>query len=871
MNRLRTYYLSGFFSLLLMAAVTTPVFSQFYNGDQLTFGKNRVQYVNNFWTFYKFGKFDTYFYTGGKPLAIYTAKYAESCISSIEKKLDYNIENKIQFIIFNRLSDLKQSNIGLVSDEQYNIGGITHIVGSKVFIFYDGSHVNLERQIKAGIANAVLNELIYGSKITTKVKNSALLTLPDWYLNGLISYLSEDWSTELDNYVKDGILNKNYEKFNRLSGTDAVYAGHSIWKYIADKYGEDKISNIIYMTKISRSVESGFLYVLGTSFKSFTRDWYSYYDKKYYDYDKEQSMPQGLKLVKNKKADKVFDQFKISPDGNYAAFVTNQVGKSKVYLYNFDKKKKKKIMRFGYKLDDKTDYSVPILAWHPMSNRLAFITEKKGKILLYYYNLDDKSYEKSRIFDFQKVLDFSYSQNGKMLAMSGVMNGQNDLFVYNLGAHTYEQLTKDIYDDRNPVFINNSKDIIFSSNRTNDTLKAPSKDSITIADSKQDLFLYDYAHKSKVLHRLTNTPFADETKPVSLGDNYFSYLSDQNGISNRRTARFDSTIDFVDTTTHYRFFTTVFPQTNYPRNILDYDACQNTGKCGEIIYNKGLYQVYMSDLPQLNNLSKTDLKNTHYMSEYLKSKSIKETANNDIKNKEKEKTKKTNSAANKTKTSTPDTTKFVHKHFATVHTGDTTQAKNKVDINNYSFNKENDSLKTEKAKEVKKKDTLALKIDTTKIKVVKKPDFVLPILRNYDVEYIIDKLAGQIDFSFMNDEYQPFANVGAPIYLNSGFDLMFKVGVTDLLEDYRITGGISFPIDLSGSEYMLSIENLKKRLDKQLIFHRQTIENSIDSVHEVKDATNEVLYVLKWPFSDILSLKGTGLVRNDRTAYLATD
>ena len=162
------------------------------------------------------------------------------------------------------------------------------LVGSKVFIYYDGSHVNLERQIKAGIANVVLNELIYGSKITAKIKNSTLLTLPDWYLNGLISYLSEDWSTELDNYVKDGILNKNYEKFNRLSGTDAVYAGHSIWKYIADKYGEDKISNIIYMTKISSSVESGFLYVLGTSFKSFTRDWYSYYDKKYYDYDKEQ-------------------------------------------------------------------------------------------------------------------------------------------------------------------------------------------------------------------------------------------------------------------------------------------------------------------------------------------------------------------------------------------------------------------------------------------------------------------------------------------------------------------------------------------------------------------------------------------------------
>jgi Tol biopolymer transport system component len=854
-----------------MVAATMPVFSQFYNGDQLTFGKNRVQYVNNFWTFYKFNKFDVYFYTGGKPLAIYTAKYAESCVSSIEKKLDYNIENKIQFVVFNRLSDLKQSNIGLVSDEQYNIGGVTHIVGSKVFIYYDGSHVNLEKQIKAGIANVVLNELIYGNKITAKIKNSTLLTLPDWYLNGLISYLSEDWSVELDNYVKDGILNKNYEKFNRLSGTDAVYAGHSIWKYIADKYGEDKISNIIYMTKISRSVESGFLYVLGTSFKSFTRDWYNYYDKKYYDYDKEQSLPQGSKLVKNKKADKVFDQLKISPDGNYAAYVTNQIGKSKVYLYSFDKKKKKKIRRFGYKLDDKTDYSVPIIAWHPQSKRLAFMTEKKGKILLFYYNLDDKSYEKTRIFDFQKVLDFSYSQNGKLLAMSGVMNGQNDIFVYNLGAHTYEQLTKDIYDDRNPVFINNSKDIIFSSNRTNDTIKSPSRDSTTIADSKQDLFLYDYAHKSKILHRLTNTPLANETKPVNLGDNYFSYLSDQNGITNRCTARFDSAIDFIDTATHYRFYTTVFPQTNYSRSVFDYDACQNAGKCGEIIYNKGLYQVFMSDLPQLNNLTKTELKNTPYMDEYLKAKSIKETAI--IDNKEKTKTKGTGNTTNKNKAkSAPDTTKFVHKHFSTIHTGDTAQAKNKVDINNYSFKKDNETVKNEKYQENKKQDTItSKKTDTTKIKVVKKPDFILPIQRNYDVEYTIDQLAGQIDFSFMNDEYQPFTNEGAPIYLNSGFDLMFKVGVTDLLEDYRITGGISFPINLGGSEYMLSIENLKKRLDKQLIFHRQTVENTIDSIHVVKDATNEVLYVLKWPFSDILALKGTGLVRNDRTAFLATD
>ncbi|NTW31700.1 MAG: hypothetical protein HGB12_03595, partial [Bacteroidetes bacterium] len=162
--------------LLFFISCSQSLFCQFYNGSQLSFGKNRVQYSDKFWTFYRFDNFDTYFYLGGKNLAIFTAKYAKENISIIEKKLNYNLENKIQFIIYNRLSDLKESNIGLLSDEQYNTGGITHIVGSKVFLYYDGNHENFKKQICAGIAQIALNDLMFGEQIAAKVKNSTLLT-----------------------------------------------------------------------------------------------------------------------------------------------------------------------------------------------------------------------------------------------------------------------------------------------------------------------------------------------------------------------------------------------------------------------------------------------------------------------------------------------------------------------------------------------------------------------------------------------------------------------------------------------------------------------------------------------------------------------
>lgn len=55
--------------------------------------------------------------------------------------------------------------------------------------------------------------------------------------------------------------------------------------------------------------------------------------------------------------------------------------------------------------------------------------------------------------------------------MSAVIKGQSDLFLYNIAANSYEQLTRDVYDDLEPAFLDNGKKIIFSSNRENDSLR----------------------------------------------------------------------------------------------------------------------------------------------------------------------------------------------------------------------------------------------------------------------------------------------------------------------------------------------------------------------------------------------------------------
>ena len=66
----------------------------------------------------------------------------------------------------------------------------------------------------------------------------------------------------------------------------------------------------------------------------------------------------------------------------------------------------------------------------------------------------------------------------------------------------------------------------------------------------------------------------------------------------------------------------------------------------------------------------------------------------------------------------------------------------------------------------------------------------IPKRRNYRVEYFINNLVSQIDFNYVNYSYQPFTGGAGPIYQFAGFQLNFQVGVTDLMEDRRLVGGV---------------------------------------------------------------------------------
>jgi hypothetical protein len=508
----------------------------------MTFGKNRVQFEQRFWSFYKWKSFDTYFYLGGQELAIFTGRTAEADLEEIERILDYKLDGRIQFVIYNKLGDAKQSNIGLETDDPTgNIGGVTRIVGNKVFLYFTGDHEKLHRQIRAGISKVLMDQMMYGGDIKDRLQNSALLTLPDWYLSGLIAYISFKWDIDIDNKIRDGINSKRYFNFNHLTGTDALYAGQSVWKYIIDTYGESTVSNLLYMTRINRNIESGFLYVLGMNMSALNDAWKEALMKQYANSDQGRDSIEAVPVVKKPKSFLIYNQVKVSPDGRYVAYVSNDLGRYKIWLNEIERHKKKRIKKSGYRsYVQETDASFPLLAWHPSGQVLAMIRERKGALWLHYYTPATKKWEKNKLFNFEKVLDFSYSPDGQKLLFSAIQKGQSDIFVFNLRTRTYEQITKDFYDDLQPRFVHDGRAIVFSSNRVNDTIDVDKRGMLP-PNNNFDIFYYDYVSKSNALRRITNTKEFNETNPVPYDSSSFAYLSDENGVVNRYAAYLDST------------------------------------------------------------------------------------------------------------------------------------------------------------------------------------------------------------------------------------------------------------------------------------------------------------------------------------------
>jgi hypothetical protein len=843
----KTIFKLVLFVYLLLAV--KPSSAQFYYGMQMDFGKNRIQYQDFKWTYFDYDRYRVYTYQGGLELAKYVSVQVDKQLPILEKRLDFQLEDKIQVIVYNTQSDFKQSNIGLANEmmNSNNVGGVTKIIGDKVFVYFNGSHADLDRQIRAALAELMINQMLYGGRARDMVRNSAVLNVPDWYTKGLIEYLSQGWTSYADNMVYDGIKNDNFIKFNRLNGKQAKQAGHALWYYVVDTYGDAVIPNLLYMTKVSRSPDNAFLFVLGVSLDNLLLDFIEAQNRRIFMFkDSTRVSPlQDNEMVKGVKKETEYYQMKISPDAQRVIYATSKLSQYRVYVQDINGGNKKRLLKFGAKLERLEDYNYPLLAWHPANTTVAMLYEAKGQILLHTVDLDSKDQVKRPITGFKKINSISFSSDGKKLVMSAVKlgKGQADIFVFTLNNGGVEQLTNDVWDDLNPVFIKNNKHIVFESNRVNDTIKS-TEDANPFAKMSRnmDLFMADYPFaKKSVLVRVTQTPDINETQPQEYSKLKVAYLSERNGIYNRFIAEFDSTISYVDTTEHYRYFFNGRVITNYDRNILEQHINTNRTHVAELVQANGKPHLLIRPIAKNSETITLKPRETWFRSGVRPS----------ITNPEK-----------LTVDSSVGTETLTLGEDSKVNNTNTKG----IDFDNYRFSDEKQTK--DKLSEESEKPSGD---SSVKAKPTKNLEFKFPIQKNYYTSFYNDNVVTQFDNSYLNATYQYFSGLGGPIYLNPGLNFLTKVSLSDLFEDQNVIaafrfGGMGqlFATSSFDNEQLLSWEFRRKQFDHKFMVHRQVILDEL-----FKLTTRDARYDIKYPFNEVSSVKASVLLRNDKVVVFS--
>lgn len=820
--------------LLLPIAVLLAAGSaaQFYNGSQQRFGKNRVQYKDFLWQSYRFPDMETYFYKEGRDVAKYVSISATRNRKELEKFFDYAIGERLQFVVYNTLGDFRQSNIGLTDDEQYNIGGVTRIVGTKVFVYNEGDRALLDRQVRSGIAQVILDQMMFGGNWREVVKNSALMNLPAWYTKGLVSYVAGPWGADGESRVRDGVLGGRYAKFNRLEGRDAELAGQALWSYVADVYGPAVIPNILYMTRVSRNPDSGFMYVLGVPLNQLMEECFNHYRERFTELDRQRSPDTLAELPVKTKKTRTYTQFKLSPDGRRAAWVSNELGQYKVWLYDFGTRKVKKIAKGEKKIDRIIDNSFPVLAWHPTGGALTWTSERKGELFLNTWTADDRKTVRKPVFMLDKVLSMAYSPDGRNMVFSGVREGRTDLYLYYVIGNRQEQLTDDQFDDLDPAFADGGRTILFSSNRPDDTLRTNTPPAWVPTD--KDIFRFDLETRGRVLTRLTNTPGVDERQPAMYDSTDYTWLSDAHAVRDRWLAHYDSAVVAVDTVVHYRYFTVAERVTNTRRGILEQDVARTAGRFSELVFRDGRFHFHHGDASRQAHAA---LQPEH-LPDGADHVQVPGSVTDDM------------SAVVKVDLQAPP------------DTGDDV-----VDIRNYRFSDEPAAPAREpEVKPVGEGPVVGLpgqpEADTVLVSTI-----AFPEQRNYTVNFATDEVLTQLDNSYDAEFYQPLTG---PDALNPGLSGLMRMAISDLFEDYKIVGGFRLALDLNNNAYMLQFANLRRRLDKEIIVQRQATQG-LSNLGVVKLHTHSATWRVSWPFDELTSLRGSLSYRHDRYVTQSID
>ncbi|MEE9374419.1 MAG: hypothetical protein V3V00_15295 [Saprospiraceae bacterium] len=791
------------------------------NGQSIDteFGKNRIQYHDDFnkWWMYETENFVTYWYGKGRNIGQASVQIAEYYHDEIQNLVEHRINDKIEIIVYTDISDLIQSNIGTEEVFETNAGE-TKVIGSKMFVYFNGDYQHLKSQLREGIAHVFINSMFVKTSLQEIITSNAELEIPEWFAKGFANYANSGWDNQVDDELRE-IWRRDktkYHKFKKLLSDHTRLAGHSLWHYLYTSYGEKMVTTLVYLMRLSGDVDDSFKFILGKEFKIIQKDWESFYSKQYTaeeghikEYSDETLIDLGYKNFFPK------SDFKLSPDGSYLAYAINNIGKYQLVIHDLKSGKKKKVLlKKGAKnAVQETDYNYPLMTWTG-DRELSVVLEIRDRIHIRKYEVESGSFIDQDIPEnIQRVYSIDY-KDAETFIFSALIDGYSDLVEYNTKYRQVTKITDDYHNDLSATYVKlgSQRGILFASNRVTGDIKSERLDT-TLPLNDFDIYFLPYTANgySNTAVNLSAFSPTNDLQPLLANDHYITYLNDKSGILNRH---------IIDVNTNRSY-----ANSNYEHNIINHEARPELDLYVFQVYHNKAYQLHITKPQWISNI-------TSYLTSNnitLKMKSEEETAEVDQ--------------------------KLMPSQLFISNFPDPEKIESLGAKNVFSFGKQTESsIKGESEKSV-------LQFYASRAVASRR-------------QFKLEKVETKIDNEVLFDGLESYTDNGRE-FDGQNPGILIKATTKDLFEDFEITGGVRIPTTFNGTEVFVTVDNKRNLIDRRFAIYRKTERNKIPFAvqPEQKEKFTSLLgmYRLSYPFSAYRSLRATVQLRIDNRFLLNSD
>ncbi|WP_017731883.1 PD40 domain-containing protein [Nafulsella turpanensis] len=555
------------------------------------FGRNKVGYKNFDFQVVETPNFKIYHYFESDSAILHLAKQTEKWYDIHQAVLEDTIRFKNPFIFYQNHADFQQTT-AISGAIGIGTGGVTEGLKNRVVMPVFEANAQTDHVLGHEMVHAFQYNMLRDSR-DSSLSLANLRNLPLWMVEGMAEYMSigrVDAHTAM--WMRDAYLNEDIPSIEDLNTNPEYFPyryGQAFWAFIGGVWGEDKIKPLFIETA-RLGLEDAVDTVFGFNVETLSNMWQENL-RKHYDallQDTTTTLP-GRKVLWEENAGEMNLAPSISPNGEYIMFLS-ELNIFTIDLFLADAETGEIIEKVSSASRnshiDAFSYVESAGSWAPDSRRFAFAAFSKGRNKLII--VDGQRGETIEEYFIPGVPAFSnpaWSPDGEGVVVTGLVEGQSDLYFFDLEAQEVVQLTDDNFSDLQPSWSPDGRYIVFSTDRLSFEVEGP------YAMNSYNLAVYDTEDGS--IENLEVFPGADNMDPIFTPDNEnIIFLSNRDGFRNlyRYDIRTGQVFQLTDILTGISGITEYSPAIS---------ISNNTGELVYSLYKDNKYSIYKATAEDL--------------------------------------------------------------------------------------------------------------------------------------------------------------------------------------------------------------------------------------------------------------------------------